>query len=578
MKSAKILFSKYKRFYRTYISPNLIYYIEALFMLSILNALGLIPPFLTKIIFDDALIAKDMKLFVVLLAIFLGTNLIISFASSIQTYLYDFLAEKIHFNTQSQYYYHFLKLPQSFFDKIRIGEIMERITDASVIHGIMNILFYDILRNGFILIIFMSACFFLNWKLSLIMLIFIPIYILYNIILGNISRKLEKERWERQQVIGSEYTETFVGVRFIKACGGESKVFRKIKHLILKMREFNLKVKRIFIFWEYLFSMFNSIESFIIFLIAGIFIINGSMSIGEWLAFQVISAKVFEPMKNLLPVNKNIQYCILALNRLNDIYSIPEEKHITHKQIDVKEGNIVFKDVFFGYSDNYDVLNGINLDIKSGQTVAFVGRSGSGKTTLANLIAKFYLPQKGKILIDGVDITEFDVRSLRKNIGFVLQDTYLFYGSIFDNLLLSVSHKNKDEVIEACKSANIHDDIINFPDGYETKLGEKGVRLSGGQKQRISIAQAIIKNPRILILDEATSHLDLETEEKVQESLKYLMRGRTSIVIAHRLSTIENADKICVLDNGKIVESGTHKELLSMDGYYKKLYTRTANL
>ena len=247
-------------------------------------------------------------------------------------------------------------------------------------------------------------------------------------------------------------------------------------------------------------------------------------------------------------------------------------------KLDIKEGIIKFNNVNFGYSKNKHILKNIDIKIDKGQTVALVGRSGAGKTTLANLIAKFYLPTSGSILIDGVDIKEYDVKTLRNNIGFVLQAPYLFYGSIMDNLLLCTNTKDEKLIIEACKMASIHEFIMTLPDCYNTKIGERGVKLSGGQKQRISIAQAILKNPKILIFDEATSHLDLETEAKVQKALETLMKDRTAIIIAHRLSTIEKANLICVIDNGEIIETGSHKELIERDSFYRKLYERTANL
>lgn len=545
---------------------------------SLMSVVGVIPPFITRIIFDDALIGQDLSLFIILSFILNGVNLIFAAINMLRDYIFELLVMKVDTKAEIDYMYHFIKLPFKFYNKKRVGEIIMRISDSSVIHGMMNIMLFDVINNFVTVVIYTIACLLINPLLTLSVFLFFPFYIFYSLKVATITRIFEEENWERGQVLNSEQFELFSGIRVIKAFASESRVFRKLKHFILKFRNFNLKYQRVLLVWEFLFSFVNTVESFVTFLIAGIFMINGKMTIGEWIAFQAVAANLFGPLKELLPVNRNIQNSILALERINEINSITEESYTKKKDAVIDKGKVIFDDVTFSYLPDEPVIHNLSIELKAGKSHALVGRSGAGKSTISNLLMKFYLPDSGRIIIDGIDLTEFDVKSLRSNIGIVLQDNYLFHGTVLDNLKMVSPFATEDQIVSACKKAYVDEFIRAFPDGYDTKVGEMGVRLSGGQKQRLNIAQAILKDPAILILDEATSHLDLETEEKVQDALKFLMNDRTSLVIAHRLSTIESADTIFVMDKGRLIESGNHDGLMGLNGFYHKLYMRTATL
>lgn len=578
MSVIRYLKSLYLPLYKKYIKPNFIYYIEALLTASLMSVVGVIPPFITRIIFDDALIGQDLSLFIILSFILNGVNLIFAAINMLRDYIFELLVMKVDTKAEIDYMYHFIKLPFKFYNKKRVGEIIMRISDSSVIHGMMNIMLFDVINNFVTVVIYTIACLLINPLLTLSVFLFFPFYIFYSLKVATITRIFEEENWERGQVLNSEQFELFSGIRVIKAFASESRVFRKLKHFILKFRNFNLKYQRVLLVWEFLFSFVNTVESFVTFLIAGIFMINGKMTIGEWIAFQAVAANLFGPLKELLPVNRNIQNSILALERINEINSITEESYTKKKDAVIDKGKVIFDDVTFSYLPDEPVIHNLSIELKAGKSHALVGRSGAGKSTISNLLMKFYLPDSGRIIIDGIDLTEFDVKSLRSNIGIVLQDNYLFHGTVLDNLKMVSPFATEDQIVSACKKAYVDEFIRAFPDGYDTKVGEMGVRLSGGQKQRLNIAQAILKDPAILILDEATSHLDLETEEKVQDALKFLMNDRTSLVIAHRLSTIESADTIFVMDKGRLIESGNHDGLMGLNGFYHKLYMRTATL
>jgi ABC-type bacteriocin/lantibiotic exporter with double-glycine peptidase domain len=571
----------FKIFFKKYINVNIIYYIETSLILLFTNFLSIFPPLFSKVIVDDCILGKNFNLLVVILIISTSVSLYIMVSNSIIQYIFEFIIGKINFKINTDFFYHVIKLPLTFFDKKRTGEIINRCADSTLMNNFFKKLIFEYINLILSFSIGLVICLRINWILTITVFIFIPFYIIYYKKVNKITRKYENGKWEKDNKVTSEQYEIIIGIKLIKAFAAESRVIRKLKVLILRSRKYFMDFKRKNIFFDWIFSSFSTMENFIIFLLCGYFILNNKMTIGEWLAFQAISAKIVNPLRSIFDITTQLNSNLVTFKRLEYISSMKVENEILDSDHNIKKkikGEIIFENVNFAYIDNNYVLENINLNIESGKSIAFVGQSGSGKTTLANLIPRFYFPNNGNVYIDNVNIKDYDLQYLRNQIGFVMQNTYHFYGSLYDSFLTNAPGKTKDDIIEACKIANAHEFICDLPNKYDTNIGEGGVNLSGGQKQRISIAQAILKNPKILILDEATSHLDIETEEKIQESLQKLIKGRTTIIIAHRLSTIINSDLICVIDKGKIVEKGNHIELIEKNSFYSKLFKKTTIL
>ncbi len=473
-------------------------------------------------------------------------------------------------------YQHLQSLSLDYYAQHNTGKIMSRATndvgqiESSIASGAVRIFSYS-----FTLLAGIIKLFYDNWRLALISFIVIP-FIAYVINYFNKRiRKVSKRVQEEIADVSDILQETLSGIRVVKCFGREeyeAERFAKQNHANFRANMKNQQLKATLSpITEFLASM-----SFIIVLRYGAFeVAQGQMTTGELIGFFALLMYIVNPLKSITKLSGTIQRALAAAERIFSVMDIAPnvvDKEGAVKLEEIKEG-IEFKNLSFSYQDEDELaLDNINFKVDIGEMVAFVGPSGAGKSTLANLIPRFYELNQGQIKIDGVDIRDIKIASLRDKIGIVPQENILFSGSIADNIRYGRLDANQEEIVEAAKAANAHEFILEFPKGYQTNLGERGKGLSGGQKQRIAIARAILKDPKILILDEATSALDTESEALVQEALERLMENRTSFVIAHRLSTIVDADKILVLKNGKIIEQGAHQELLSQDGLYSYLY------
>lgn len=564
----------------SYLKPYWLQFVFVFIAIILSATVGLLPSIITGKIVDEALIGKDMRLLVQLLLMAFATMAVSQIIGVLEHYINSWISQRIIFDMKNQMFQHLQSMPHSFFTTEKQGDIITRMnTDISGVSTIISSTLTNIVSNIATVVTTLVALFSMSWQLAIIGIVVIPLLVLPTKKVGKTRWKLLSESQEKNDELNQLINESLSvsGSLLVKLFTREQKEFDRFKAVNEEVTQLNMKEQRSGSWFRVVMGMFTQIGPLLIYFAGGYFIISKTdptLTVGTITATVTLVNRLYRPVESLLNIGVDFTRSLALFTRIfsyfDKVPSILNPKF--GKKPNVKNKDIVFDHVAFSYDPSVPLLKDINFTVPGGKMYAIVGPSGSGKSTVVNLIPRLYDVLSGRVMISKLDVRKFDLPYLRSCIGVVTQESYLFNGTIRDNLLFAKEDATQEEIEAACKTANIHNFIVSQPDGYDTKVGNRGLKLSGGEKQRLSIARVILKDPQILILDEATSALDSISENSIQDALEVLMQGRTSIVIAHRLSTILKADKILVLKNGEIIEQGKHDELLELNGVYRELY------
>ena len=563
-----------------YLKPYSLQFLLVFVTILLSAVVGLLPSIITGRIVDEALVGKNMRLLVQLLIMAFVTLTASQVISVLERYINAWISQRIIFDMKNQMYDHLQHMPHAFFTSEKQGDIITRMnTDISGVSSVISGTLSSIVSNIATVVTTLVALFTMSWKLAIVGIVVIPLLILPTKSVGKRRYQLLTDSQAKNDEMNQLINETLSvsGSLLVKLFTREQKEYERFVGVNEEVTQLALKEQNSGRWFRVVMGMFTQLGPLLIYFAGGYLIISqadAGLTVGTITATVSLINRLYRPVESLLNIHVDFTRSLALFTRIFEYFDMPNpiQSPENGKKPDVTDADIVYEHVRFSYDPEKELLRDIDFTVPGGKMYAIVGPSGSGKSTVVNLIPRLYDVLGGRVTVAGVDVRDFDLTYLRSQIGVVTQDSYLFNGTIRDNLLYAKEDATQEELDAACYIANLSDFIANQPEGYETVVGNRGLKLSGGEKQRLSIARVILKDPKILILDEATSALDSITENAIQEALEALMEGRTSIVIAHRLSTILKADRILVVKDGVIAESGTHEELLDAGGVYRELY------
>lgn len=548
---------------------------NVLWMSLILQLLGLAAPFFTQNIIDKVLVHRAADALDILVLGMMICTVFQTWMTALRAYLFTNICSKMDVALSSRLFKNIASLPLKYFQKWQVGDVVSRIGELQTLRSFITGSSLTILLDMVFAVVYFCVMFFYSRVLSIVVLVLIPTFVILNLVVAPIFKRLINDQF----LVGSEnrsfLIETLTGMRTVKGTSIERNFIRRYEEMLARLVKASFDVVQLSNIANTIGTFLYSIFNLSILWVGAYYVMEGEISVGELIAFQMIAGQLIAPIMRLINQWQSFQQVRVSMERLGDIMNEETEPAFNPSRTTLPSlrGDIAMEKLVFSYTEEGGkILDNINIKIPAGMKVGIVGRSGSGKSTLTKLIQRLFLPDSGRILIDGVDIAQVEPAWLRRQIGVVLQDSKLFSGTVEENIRIACPNATHDDVVEAAKLAGADDFISQFQNGYETFVGERGSLLSGGQRQRIAIARALISDPRIIIFDEATSALDYESENIIMQNIESIAKGRTMLMIAHRLSTVRNCDAIIVIDRGRIIEAGSHDELMKRNGAYAKLH------
>ena len=547
---------------------------EVLLASFFIQLFALLTPLFFQVVIDKVLVHKAITTLHVVAIGMLAIVLFEAILGGMRAYLFSHTSSRIDVTLGAQLFRHMMRLPIAYFEARRVGDTVARVRELETIRQFLTSSTLTIVIDLFFTVVFIVVLFYYSPLLTFVVLGTIPVYLLLSIIATPMFRQRLEEKFNRGAENQAFLVESINGIETVKAMAIEPAMQRKWEEQLAGYVKSSFRTGNLSNIAGQIASSISKLTTILILWTGAHLVMNNALTIGQLIAFNMLAGRVTGPIMRIVQLWQQFQQAGVSLRRLGDLLNAPTEPSYTNRtNLPDLQGHIQFDKVTFRYRpDRSEVIRQLSLDIQAGKTIGIVGRSGSGKSTLAKLVQRLYVPESGRVLIDGVDLAQIDPVWLRRQIGVVLQENLLFNRSVRDNIALADPGLPMEPVVQAAKLAGAHEFILELPEGYDTVIGEHGATLSGGQRQRIAIARALVTNPRILIFDEATSALDYESESIVQRNLAHICRGRTVLIIAHRLSTVRNSDCIYVVDKGEIVETGTHQELIKLHGYYANLH------